>query len=632
MDFSQESRVQAAHVALRDRGSVPVDLLAPDIHESWRLCIDAGLDPSAPRAVHYDDTGLQRARRENSLLRGLALAEMHTLHQQIAGTNFMIAFAMPDGMLLDIVSDLDFSGGPEAERLRPGTLWSETLCGTNALGVVARTKRRATVHGSEHFFTGFSHLTCMAAPVFLPDGGLAGILDATSDCRSRQTHTAALVAMAAAQIENGLFRERHHRDTIIAFHARAEYLHTMSAALIACSTDGVLLAANSQARLMLQGLPVVPNRGFQDLFKTRFADFVAMAQNHSPQRLQDKHASTFHAALENGVPKSGLFAVSARVKLAAEPIPGAMPAGTSPQISPKLDFVAADKVVAKIVGQVDAAARRLLPILIRGQTGTGKEQLARFAHRASGRKGEFIAVNCAALPDSLVEAELFGYADGAFTGARKGGSPGLVRQANGGTLFLDEIGDMHLVLQAVLLRFLDDWIVRPVGGVPEKADILVVSATNLPMERAIAEGRFRSDLLYRLDTLDVVLPPLEDRSDFAEITRHLLRRIDAGVAITDAAIEALAARPWPGNVRELRNQLARLTLDGSGQAIDAEMISSVVPAAVKAGVVNKLQDQQQQKVLKTYAECDSNIAKTARLLGVSRNTIYRALAAKHGRG
>ena len=628
MDFSHESRVQAAHVALRDRGSLPTDLLAPDIYDSWRLCIDAGLEPSAPRPVHYDATRLQDARREHSLLRGLALAEMHTLHQQIAGTNFMIAFAMPDGMLLDIVSDQDFSGGSESERLRPGTLWSETLCGTNALGVVARTKRRATVHGAEHFFTGFSNLTCMASPVFSPDGSLAGILDATSDCRSRQTHTAALVAMAAAQIENGLFRERHYRDIIIAFHARAEYLHTMSAALLACSPDGVLLAANSQARLMLQGLPVVPTRGFQDLFKTRFGDFIALAQNHSPQRLQDKRASTFYAALENGGPKSSLLLVNARAKLAAEPKPAPSPASDTMHARPQLDFVAADKSVARIVGQVEAAALRRMPILIRGQTGTGKEQLARFAHRASGRKGEFIAVNCAALPDSLVEAELFGYADGAFTGARKGGATGLVRQANGGTLFLDEIGDMHLVLQAVLLRFLDDWIVRPVGGTPEKADVLLVSATNLPIEKAIAEGRFRPDLLYRLDTLDVMLPPLDQRSDFSAIARHLLKRIEPGMGISDTAIDRLAARNWPGNIRELRNQLARLTLVGGRNEIDAEMIELRAAGSVPGMGTATLHDAQQQKVLHTYLECGGNIAKTARQLGVSRNTVYRALDAQ----
>ena len=166
----------------------------------------------------------------------------------------------------------------------------------------------------------------------------------------------------------------------------------------------------------------------------------------------------------------------------------------------------------------------------------GKEQLARHAHAASGRIGAFVPVNCAALPESLIEAELFGYADGAFTGARRGGAIGLVKEADGGTLFLDEIGDMPIALQAVLLRLLDDWTVRPVGGVRTKVDVLLVSATNATLDKAIADGRFRSDLLYRLNTLEVTLPRLRDRTDFEAILRHLLGAIDPNCEITPATI------------------------------------------------------------------------------------------------
>ena len=229
-----------------------------------------------------------------------------------------------------------------------------------------------------------------------------------------------------------------------------------------------------------------------------------------------------------------------------------------------------------------------MPILIRGETGTGKEQLARHAHAASGRIGAFVPVNCAALPESLIEAELFGYADGAFTGARRGGAVGLVKEADGGTLFLDEIGDMPVALQAVLLRLLDDWTVRPVGGVRAKVDVFLVSATNASLDNAIAEGRFRSDLLYRLNTLEVTLPRLRDRSDFEAIVHHLLGAIDPNCEITPATIAHLAVRPWPGNIRELRNMLARFTLatadgyhrrgrrgglDRSGPANDARITS-----------------------------------------------------------
>jgi transcriptional regulator of acetoin/glycerol metabolism len=280
--------------------------------------------------------------------------------------------------------------------------------------------------------------------------------------------------------------------------------------------------------------------------------------------------------------------------------------------------------VCAIVRRVENAAARRLPILIRGETGTGKEQLARHAHATSGRAGAFVPVNCAALPESLIEAELFGYAEGAFTGARRGGAIGLVQQANGGTLFLDEIGDMRVALQAVLLRLLDDWTVRPVGGIATKVDVFLVSATNATLDRAVAEGRFRSDLLYRLNTLEVTLPRLRDRSDFDVIARHLLRTIDPECEITAAALARLFPRSWPGNIRELRNVLARLTLGVAHGLIDEACVQAVdyQPAASVAG---SLHDIQRTQILAVYTETAGNISETARRLGVSRNTIYRAL-------
>jgi transcriptional regulator with PAS, ATPase and Fis domain len=279
-----------------------------------------------------------------------------------------------------------------------------------------------------------------------------------------------------------------------------------------------------------------------------------------------------------------------------------------------------------------------MPILIRGETGTGKEQLARHAHAASRRAGAFVPVNCAALPDSLIEAELFGYAEGAFTGAKKGGAAGLFKEADGGTLFLDEIGDMPVTLQAVLLRFLDDWTVRPIGGTKRQVDVLLVSATNANLDDSIAKGRFRSDLLFRLNTLEVTLPPLHERSDFGDIARHLIEKIDPAANLTEGAIDRLAERNWDGNIRELRNVLSRLSLAEPGRLIDGASVDSLLDASYgerrpeKAAGDNRIErglhEIHRAHVLITYAETCNNISKTARRLGVSRNTIYRALRDK----
>jgi len=618
-------RVDNAWMKLEDRGTPPAELLSADIYDSWMRCITLGLDTLRPPSPEFVDPAVLRQEQQRcSLVRGLALAEMHTLHQQIAGSNFMIAFATAEGLLLDIMSDSSFTDASNAACIRAGSIWTETVCGTNGLGTAAYLKRPIVVHGREHFFARYNNLTCVAAPILAPDGEVAGILDASSDCMSRQAHTQALVAMAATQIENGLFREQHRGNILVAFHNRGEYLHTLSAGLLAVDNDGTILAANRAARVLLHGLPAKAGRLFGDVFRAKFGAFVDEGRRKERQRLEDDVGSQFVATIEN----TRQFPMMQRV-------PAPRPA---PQKEIPAPFVSADPTIAGIVRRVGIAAARKMPILIRGETGTGKEQMARHAHAASRRTGSFVAVNCAALPDSLIEAELFGYSEGAFTGARKGGSAGLFKEADGGTLFLDEIGDMPVTLQAVLLRFLDDWTVRPVGGSKREVDVLLVSATNANLDDAIAKGRFRSDLLFRLNTLEVTLLPLRERTDFAEIARHLMDKIDPSAELSQAAIDRLAQQDWDGNIRELRNVLARLSLAEAGHVIDDAAVEAAVGPVCRERLASKGPDAggsqddlhaiQRAHVLSAYAETGNNISKTARRLGVSRNTIYRALRGK----
>ena len=618
-------RAENAWMTLEQRGTLPAELLSADIYDSWMRCISFGLDTLRPPSPEFVSPAILRQEQQRcSLVRGLALAEMHTLHQQIAGSNFMIAFANADGLLLDIISDPSFSDASNAASIRPGAIWKESICGTNGLGTAAHLKRAIVVHGREHFFARYNNLTCIAAPIFAPDGELAGILDASSDCMSRQAHTQALVAMAATQIENGLFREHHRGNILIAFHNRGEYLHTLSAGLLAVDNDGRIIAANRAAGILLHGLPASPGRRFADIFRTKFSIFLDEGRRRERQRLEDDVGSQFVSTIEN----TRQFPMMPSVSRPQPPAPKSV----------VTQFVSADPTIAGVVRRVEIAATRKMPILIRGETGTGKEQLARHAHTASGRSGAFVPINCAALPDSLIEAELFGYAEGSFTGAKKGGATGLFKEADGGTLFLDEIGDMPVTLQAVLLRFLDDWTVRPVGGVKRQVDVLLVSATNADLDESIAKGRFRSDLLFRLNTLEVTLPPLRERADFAEIARHLIAKIDPSADMTESAIDRLAKLDWDGNIRELRNVLSRLSLADRGGLIDETLVDSVIEqsarerlpgrAAGTGEIKHDLHEIQRAHVLTAFAETGNNISKTARRLGVSRNTIYRALRDK----
>ncbi len=612
MLISAEERLGRARAVLERRLMAPVDLLSPEIAASWTRCLEQGLDPGHPPPINQlDDAELRRARDAAGVLRPLVLAEMETLYDQISGSNFMIAFALTNGIILDTIADRSFNPTARTTNIQPGGLWSELGCGTNALGSAAATRRAITVHGGEHFFSRYGKLTCTAAPVFGPDGTVAGVLDASSDCSSRQQHTRALVSMAATQIENGLFREHHRGAILVAFHNRAEYLHTLSAGLMALDAEGTVLNMNPRARLFLQGLPTEAGRRFRDIFRTGFGAFIDMGKRDQRVRLQDRVGSIFVASIETLQPLTA--PIAARPARAPAPKPAAAA------------FVALDPVVAKAMQHVEAAARRCLPILIRGETGTGKEQLARHAHASSGRRGAFVPVNCGALPESLIEAELFGHAEGAFTGARRGGAPGLVAQADHGTLFLDEIGDMPLPLQTVLLRLLDDWMVRPVGGGAARAvDVLLIAATHVDLADHVAQGRFRADLYYRLDTIEAILPPLRERADFAAIVAHLLQAISPGVAIDDAALSCLAAQAWPGNIRELRNLLTRLTLTQERGRLDLATIAACIGRAAAPAV--RLKDQTTERILTVHKDLGGNLSAAARRLGVSRNTVYRALA------
>jgi len=640
MDIA-ESSAERAHSILEREGGLSPELLPADIYQSWERCLALGLNPGRRPEVKVEPAAkLKEAREKLGLARRLAVAELHGLHAQIAGTSFMIAFADADCLLLDVIADPEFATAARAAALRPGSIWTEAICGTNALGSASIQRRPVMVHRAEHFFKDHLDLTCIAHPVFAPDGGLIGIIDASSDCSSRQRHTKVLVQLAATQIENGLFREQHRGDTIIAIHQNSEYLHSLSAGLMALRDDGQVVGANTQAREFLRGRSIAEGPSFEQLFDLRFDELLNVARQRDAVRLRDHGGLSFVARMESpqNHPDPSRNAREARQYRLDTAKPGPR----------KLAFVADDPRVFSIVKEVELAVARQLPILIRGETGTGKELLARHAHAASGRKGTFVPINCAALPESLIEAELFGYADGAFTGARRGGTKGLVAEADGGTLFLDEIGELPMPLQAVLLRLLDDWTVRPVGGQRSVVDVQLVSATNVKLDVAVAAGRFRSDLLYRMNALEVTLPNLASRNDIEALAAHLLKAIAPVCRLDEGAVGHIRRHAWPGNIRQLRNELVRASLKAVDGLIDLERIESACtelgdhshdrPRALEAGSAQapahhaedaSLRDAHKEKVLAVLAETGGNISLAARRLRVSRNTIYRVLGKQH---
>ena len=282
--------------------------------------------------------------------------------------------------------------------------------------------------------------------------------------------------------------------------------------------------------------------------------------------------------------------------------------------------------------------RRDIPILVEGETGTGKELLARAIHESSGRKGQFVAINCASIPEGLIEAELFGYEEGAFTGARRNGVPGRILRANGGTLFLDEIGEMPIALQARLLRVLQEKEIVPLGGAKgTPVDFALVSATNRKLLDRVEQGLFREDLYYRLNGLRVTLPALRQRSDLSLLVARILEE-EAGHPVTpDAETLALLRRhPWRGNVRQLRNVLrAALAFAEDAPLIELRHLpedfmeelgkSGLPDYASPVRAVRSASGQEAGRIREAIRLHGGNMTEAARELGIGRATLYRRI-------
>ena len=631
MNPMQQQSLSRAN-AVRARGNaMPPDGLPSDvILDSWVRCMHTGLQATAPMAIQVvSDADLSLRRERTEYVRRLAHAELETLSQQIAGSNFLLAFADQEGVILDLYADNRFAMSGDAAGIVAGSRWSEDLCGTNGLGTALASGQSVAVSGMEHFFHSLGQISCTATPVRDAAGAVVGVLDASSYFESRQRHTRALVQMAAAHIENGLLVHQMRQQLVLAIHPRAEYLGTLSAGLLAFDDQGWLQAANAHATRLLAGLDATRGSAFETLFGEPFEHLLARLHVGNHVRLRDVLGSSLVASVVSRPPPQRRIAAS--VPRSQPPLAQAALAVHASAAKPQLPTVVMqDASVAEAMRMTHAAVRMRVPLLIYGETGTGKEMLAREAHARSGRRGEFIAVNCAAVPDELFEAELFGHVGGAFTGARREGGSGLISAADGGTLLLDEIGDLPLPLQGALLRFLDDQHVRPVGATrSHRVDVQLLAASNFDLEAAVAARRFRDDLLYRLNVVTVRLPPLRERSDFAVAARSMLAAIDAHATITDAAITRLAQHGWPGNFRELRSLLTRVLLGrlaATGPArIDVEQLGAHLPVAAGAPHASALQHGASELVRREFERCGRSVSRTSRSLGISRTTVYRHL-------
>ncbi|MDB5919430.1 MAG: sigma-54-dependent Fis family transcriptional regulator [Massilia sp.] len=627
-----------------DRQSVSAVGGSSRITESWIRCLnDYQLDPDSrddPEVVGHAE--LQERQEGLADLRSVAEVEMANLYQQLAGSGYAIMLTDRDGVLLSFFGDPGFTHAASKSGLMQGAVWSERVQGTNGMGTCLVERRPISVHQEEHYLSRNIGLSCAAAPIFNHTGDLVAVLDASGESRLAQQHTLALVSASVQMIENRVFLHQFRNEYIIRFHNRPEFVGTLSEGAIAVSVTGRVLASTRRALLLLGILnpAEIVGRDITDLFNISFSgliDCTVKKAFHPVPIFEIRNGARFFAVSYAPLPAQ---------REARQPQPATpKPAANADTALDKLQF--GDPAMLHNVQIAKRVVERNVAVMLLGETGTGKEMFARALHHSGSRADKpFVAINCASIPEALIESELFGYTSGAFTGARKDGQCGKILHANGGTLFLDEIGDMPVALQTRLLRVIEEREVLPLGGdTPIKLDIRLISATHCDLQERIARKEFREDLFYRLHGVTIMLPPLRDRADRAQLVRHLVMQESEGdgdVMVDDGLLAALVRHPWPGNIRQLRHLLRTmvalresdlLTMADLpaefGATLTAAMMAALPPATAAAassapdGNLNPLETAERHALIEELTRHSWNISTLARQLKISRNTLYR---------
>ncbi|MBL0085691.1 MAG: sigma 54-interacting transcriptional regulator [Ideonella sp.] len=645
---------------------------------------------------------LNLVRERNLRLHEHAAPVMEMLYEQIVNTESMVVLTDCSGTVLHSIGDDDFLGRAAKVALAPGANWSEAAKGTNAVGTALISETPTLVHADEHYLHANHFLTCSAAPILDPRGNILGVLDVSGDHRSYHQHTMALVKMSARMIENHWLTDDYRNVMRLHFHSRVEFIGTLMEGILAISADGKIVGANRGAleQLGLSGA-ALRMHSLTTLFGTTVGAMVDRFRSPlatpMPVQLNGGRSLHIHARFNwpvwtslaeavsqapTGVPTDTGLGASAGVEPAAKPT-GARNERVGSGLA---QLRTGDEQMASLIDKIRRVLDRDIPILVLGETGTGKELLARAIHCDSERaKQPFVAVNCASIPDTLIEAELFGYEDGAFTGARRKGQVGKIVQANGGTLFLDEIGDMPLALQAHLLRVLQERQVTPLGSTKSVAvDVSIICATHRNLREMMEAKQFREDLFYRLNGLAVRLPGLRERSDLAALVQRILDRENPNrrLTLSPEVVKLCQHYHWPGNVRQLFNVLRTASVMAANESVitrehlsddfledarsrlPAEAASTAEPATAPMGAATanpaarssplpgeeaapaiqppagllgprpatplpnttrSLEELEIEAIRHALDAAGGNISEASKRLGVSRNTIYRKL-------
>ncbi|NMG74722.1 GAF domain-containing protein [Aromatoleum diolicum] len=622
------------------------DALRRLIDDSWRRCFDASVDPARNEAPPpLPENSLYSLRDEHGELLSASTPVMALAREFLSETGTVMVLTDHSGTILNLEGDSSTRGAAENVHLLSGANWSELACGTNAIGTALEIGQPVQIHSAEHYCAGIKLWTCSATVIRDPyDGTILGVIDVSGLNTTYNRHSLALVVTTAGRIENRLAK--------LEMDIRYRLLEYCMRRLTSATSDGIIV-------LDRRGNPIKANERVSSVL-TDLGDgcWDGVPGDLSSLALGRADGNALPATLPAWIRKDWLEPVihnGQRIGtlLTLPNRRGAVFGSTASQADNgepvgKGGFervIGQDPALMEAVKRAQQLARSSVPVLLLGETGVGKDVFARCIHDAGATKdAPFVALNCGGFSRELLTSELFGYAEGSFTGARRGGMMGKVEAADGGTLFLDEIGEMPLDLQPHFLRVLEEGEVYRLGeNKPRKVKFRLIAATNRDLRKEIDEGRFRMDLFYRVAVTSIRIPALRDHpDDIPLLAEHYLRKVAAahgieeGVLLHDA-LDCLKRYRWPGNVREFRNVIESMLLTSH----DARLSIDSLPAEIRAGHVRTsptlapssepqrrvtgLEQAEREAILRAIRSCSGNMAAVARELGIAKSTLYLKL-------
>jgi transcriptional regulator of acetoin/glycerol metabolism len=622
------------------------ETLKQEIQASHERCRRHGVDPFTTcniRQFHLTPAELAHRRENNREFLDIATAHIQEIYRFVAGAGFAVLIVDSEGFILDMIGDEPISNKIAAGNCTPGYRWTEKDVGTSAISLVIERQIPVQINDDDHFCKrGHGH-TCSASPVFDDQSRFIGVIVMSGEVERVHPHTLGMVITAAKAIQNQLRIMKTSQELLLRNSYMNAIIESIDSGVMAIDRDGTIAQINNQGRKILKrdkeivGMPLAQLLESEELYKaivdseSGFTDREVFIKG--PKRIL--HLMTTAKPILDPVGKIHgtifLFHEMNRIRQLVNNMAGSQARFTFEDIlgvSPAIQE-------AKKLAMLAAAGKS--NVLLLGETGTGKELFAQSIHNQSSRKlWPFVTINCGAIPRELLESELFGYVEGAFTGAKKGGRPGKLELADGGTVFLDEIGDMPADMQVKLLRVLQLGEVYRIGQhKPISVDLRVIAASHSDLKDEVSRGNFREDLFYRLNVLPIRIPPLRERmADVPLLAKHILMRCrDAmnkhAVRFSADAEKVLLRHNWPGNIRELENHIERAVNLVDGTVIEPHHFGALSSVTRRMPLVapktSRLQDIERQAIVDAIKGKGFNMVHAAKSLGICRATLYKKI-------